>query len=301
MEDFYKAGQWAIAHRAGIQKGISMFQRKWRNRRKFKKYSNKNTYKKRSFKKRKNNYHHKRMVRRRIGNNIGTSSCKVTRTGGVVQNITSDTRTLNYAHITKIDNVSPPNAINDRGGRERNVVNVRGFRICMSFKTNSNVGAPMYVNVAVVSPKGNDMCFDTSSEAAWQAELKENFWRGLYGSPRHVDFDNTQSALQFRCNQLNTDKFNVLMHKRMILGPSLKASSTNTVQDSTLPSFKLIDRYIPLKRQLRFAELNVNIPDHPVFLLYWCDLMTASRDDAPLADALTVEQNTITYFREPNY
>jgi len=116
-----------------------------------------------------------------------------------------------------------------------------------------------------------------------------------------VDFDNTQSALQFRCNQLNTDKFNVLMHKRMILGPSLKASSTNTVQDSTLPSFKLIDRYIPLKRQLRFAELNVNIPDHPVFLLYWCDLMTASRDDAPLADALTVEQNTITYFREPNY
>lgn len=167
--------------------------------------------------------------------------------------------------------------------RERNVVNVRGFKICLAVR--NMIAQPVYFNAAVVSVR-NDTVVTTS-----------NFFRAQ-GAERGQNFENSLTGLQMHCLNLNTDKFNILKHRRYRLAPDVNDSSN--YQDNKGNSYMNIDWYIKLKRQLRFDDDDQNTPiDSPIYLVYWCDAWTAAAGSTPIGNAVNVQDRHICYFKEP--
>lgn len=212
-----------------------------------------------------------------VGESVGTSSAK-----RVIQ-INSDpvaknTRELNVVDLTDIPH-STDNSIN---ARQRNVVNVRGVKLCMEV-SNSN-GAPLYFNMAILSAKDGVAGIQTA-----------NFFRASTGE-RAVDFDQTLTGLEFHCLPINVDKYTVLKHKRFRLIGTSQASFT----ERTGKSYMNLDFYMKLNRQLRWDQTSGIQPiSGGVFLVYWADLFQASGGDTPVTGTYSITQRHITYFKEP--
>lgn len=75
------------------------------------------------------------------------------------------------------------------------------------------------------------------------------------------------------CLPLNTERFNVLTHKKF----TLTAQSTNSV--ATGAWFHKIDKYFPIRRNFVFKENADNFGKLPFFIVRWCN--TVSRQDYP--------------------
>lgn len=217
-------------------------------------------------------------ARQSIGEQIGTSSCK-----NRIQSLDSafSSRSTRTLYIEDLCNI--PHTPGEKNQRERNIINIRGFKICMAVKNNNNI--PLYLNVALLSPKNQG------------GITVENFWRSN-GEERGQDFSSNQPSLAYHCLNINTDKFYILKHKRYRLAHDNPAGGT-LFQDNKGNSFMNLDWYVKLKRQIRYDRTDTSLPiDGAVYLVYYADGWTASQGSAPVANAFEVMQRHITYFRE---
>lgn len=219
--------------------------------------------------------------RRKVGERIGTSAAKTREVVSTVASNTGiDTRTLYSQDLTEIprsDNI---------GERERDIVNLRGFKICISLKNQDNT--PVYYNLALVSFKGN-VCATSQNQIE-----TTNFFRD-HSNSRGQDFSTGLTALEFHCLPINTDLYNVITHKRYRI-----AGRTNSSEFSNhTASYKNIDFYQKIKRQIRFANSDQESSNNKVFFVEWCDLFNTVGGQPVQTDRLLSQRKLIVYFREP--
>ena len=212
-----------------------------------------------------------------IGEKVGTSSSKVNEQKNTSL-VAKNTRTLYAQNLTTVTFGA------DRNERERGIINCRGFRICMAMVNDINV--PMYANVAVIHQKD-----------AETAPAETNFFRGP-GAQRGQDFGNALTSLEFHCLPINTDKYVVLKHKRLLLAPDIEV--TGDFNNNKGKNYANLDWYVKLKRQLRFDNSAVSTPTNGnVWLVYWFDTWPAAANATPTNTAVRVTERHLMYFHEP--
>lgn len=215
----------------------------------------------------------KRRVRQRIGERPGTSSAK---RAGITDDRTIATRTL---YDVQLLNLGKGQNIDNR---ERNVVNFRGVKCCLSFvnKAATVNGQHLYVNYAVVTPKASDDKIGIDMA---------NFFRGT-GVDRGVDFGIGLSALEFRCLNINTDKWDILKHKRIQLAPYSSNEGANC---------RTSEFYLPVNRQIRYQTDGQLPVAKQLFLIYWCDYQDTPATTAAANNVCDVQLRVVKYFKEP--
>lgn len=188
-------------------------------------------------------------------------------------------QTLYKTELTDVPGAASTVAI-DR--RRRDMMYFSGARICMEMRNNS--ADPMYFNVAVIAPRGNQL-----------GVFSTNFFRA-----NDTDRATNASAaelkgLEWHCLPINADQFTILRHDKFLLGPNVEPSSSD-YKDNTTPNYMNYDKYVPVKRNVRF-DPQENCTD-PVYLVYWAAKFGSSAT-AATSGAISVSEHCITYFKEP--
>lgn len=173
--------------------------------------------------------------------------------------------------------------------RQRDVVNLRGFKIDMMFRTiTQTTGTPLqsdiyFLNVAVIAPH----------ERKPIADFPVEFFRSRDTSDsRDTNFATTLGSIDLHTLPINTDRWTVLKHQRHKM-PTFQ---------SQIPGWnKTIEMYVPLNRQLTYFGTGAGTCNTPVYLAYWvCRGFSTSQVDAatPFTD---VQFRTTSFYREtPN-
>jgi len=186
------------------------------------------------------------------------------------------TRTLYFEDCTQV----PKTSTNEINGRQRDIVNYRGFKVCQEWKNKSSF--PLLCNVAVIALKGD----------ADSPTLSTDFFRG-YGSDRNLNFGDGLESLDFHCKPINTDKYTVVKHMRFKLG---SAAGNDSEGFHDLPNYAMKEFYVPINRQLRYRG---NGTCHtPFFLVHWCDEFQTP-GGTPGQPVVDFAQNVTAYFKEP--
>ncbi len=223
----------------------------------------------------------RRQRRVRIGERIGH--------GGIKRFTTDDvdatgrtTRNLNRRDMTAV----PKTTTNDIDSRQRDVIAMSGFKVCMEFL--NNLSDPLRLNMAVIAPKAG----------ADQAVPVTGFFRGT-GNTRGLDFSNQLSSNDFGCRPINADKYTILYHKRVLLNGKNNEGTGEIERNFMGTNYFTLEKYFKINRQIRFNSDTDTSADSKVYFIWWCDQFQAIGGSAPIADAVTVAERYITYFREP--
>lgn len=230
-----------------------------------------------------------RRGRRNVGHRVGASNCKrrLILQGGWQA---YPKATLNQTNLTQIGAVGTTPG--DLDNRQRNLVNLRGFRF--DFELRNKLVYACYCNIAVVSPKDNDSIIDN------------DFFRANGSDERAINFTDgrAESAVFMHMAAINTDKYNVLMHHRFTLGGRQDGSggSDPAFQSSgTLTSYRRYHKYLPVNRQIRFDNNTSIQPESGnCYLIWWFNRMGESATIVPETPANTCDfgVRAVTYFRD---
>ena len=222
-------------------------------------------------------------ARRQIGKPISSASSAKT---VVVQNTDLspvDTKTLYWLNLVQVAH-GP-----DLNERERNIINVSGVRIDLTWK-NVQGDVPKYVNVAVVKDK----------ESATDAGDKVNFFKS-YGNTRSRDADNSLSALEYHTTPINTDRYVVLRHKRFSLGTSNFGTTVSRYWTTSGKNWTSVNKmWIPLKRQFQFDGDTGSTGTDKVWLVYWVTAHDEPKISSPRIGVVDVASKVVCYFRDVN-
>lgn len=251
-------GKYAWRHRSQIARAAKRVRTSYRRRKKAK-FSTKN-----------------------VGEPVGSSNCKRAETLYEEFNVNRSTRILNTRTLL---NIYKQDSFNDNlDKRVRDIINVRGIKICGEWKNNSSY--PLYLNVAVISPK--DGVVNVSAD---------DFFRSHSADKRSVNFSTALSSNQLHCLPVNSDKYTVLRHKRFTLGPD-PTPLNNRPYSINKDNFLVMNWYLKLKRQIRF-EGDLNVPESgQVYLVWWADKFGTDATTAPAPDSYNNSLRAIVYFKE---
>lgn len=238
-------------------------------------------------------YRHRRSIRkgykflaqkRKFGESIGSSQCKYENSHDPsAEYIQYDNNTL-YAH--QMDAITRNTTDNRLDGRDRDVINLRGFKIWATIFNERDL--PLYVNWAIVASKNNR----TSTDIAVKT------FRQTGGNQRAVNFDDADVRSMERWNYpLNSDKFVILFRRRYMLDTSTNDRPTGTKYQRNMGtgSYKTHRWYIPIKRQLRYRDSSNLSGVQPVFLIWWVDTIEGS----VAAPSYRMGMKVTAVFREP--
>lgn len=216
----------------------------------------------------------------RVGEPTSAGSAKKDLPYAQVSCVSKDTRTL---YSEPLIATSQGTNINQR---LRNSVNISGWKICGEIKNLTN--APLYVNIAVISPKGG---LGTSSDIP-----TADFFRDFSSNDRSKDFGIANTSLDNHCLPINSDKYTIFKHTRARLVAEATGGDTVALQGM---SYTNIDWWIPFKRQIRW-DANLSYPESDqVYLVYWFDKFCTAGATAASTGAVTMSHKTVMYYREP--
>lgn len=229
--------------------------------------------------------------RRRVGEPVGYGTTKRFTTIDL-EPATRTSRRLFVREMTQIPQVDA--TVDQIDQRQRSMVNLRGFKICMELKNNG--GTPLLFNMAVVSPKGQNVNLTQNPLLTIGDAVEDNWFRGN-GNTRSIAFDGgSLNSNDFHCRPINTDEYNVLMHKRINLNTFPAATTWENQRGS---NYKFIMKYVPIKRQIRFdTNARDSCASGKIFFVYWYDNFQQPIG-ASATDSLIVSERYITYFKEP--
>lgn len=222
-----------------------------------------------------------RFSRKRIGMPVGSGSCKTVEIENTI-GLQMATRNLVQTPLCQIDRATDHEI--DR--RERDIVNIRGIKMCLFFRNTSSV-APVVVHVAVVVPKAETVVNDA------------NFFRA-YGTTRSVNADTTEDSNTWHCFGINTDLHTVIMHKKFqLIGTSQSSMHSNNYNPQRGASYRRFVKYLKIKRQVRYdGAVNTPVSQSPV-LLFWCDFISADSAQGSISGTVLYDEHIVTYFRDP--
>lgn len=188
---------------------------------------------------------------------------------------------VTLSDLTKIKRRDDIGGGDDLDRRNRDLVNFLGVKICVIVRNATNT--PMYFNMAVIAPKFENVT------ATYPIE--KNFLRHS-GQNRGIDYANTISPQFAHCAAINTDRFAVLTHKRVILGNASGVYASNGVREN----WKDMQFYVPVRRQVRYSSGADNSALQKILLVCWASDFNGSGVGA-INDYFT-SVNVVTYFKE---
>lgn len=222
----------------------------------------------------------KRFSRKYIGENPGTSNSKrhcPWNTGPT----SVSTRKLYQAELTVVPRNS--SAIDGINTRQRDVINVRGFKVRMEIMAATGGVRAWCFHWAVIAPKdGQDLNTD-------------GFFRND-GDNRAVEFSTQLSSLEMNTLHINSDKYTILKHRKFYLAQA--TTTTNVSNSNTVNSWHYVNAWIPLARQLRFNRESSTPVSGSVYLVYWFDGANSAKGSNEIPGQVLVSTNTVCYFRE---
>jgi len=169
--------------------------------------------------------------------------------------------------------------------RSLDTVHLKGMKLAVQMR--NNFEKPLYFNYAVVVPK-----FDQSSSTVSTIDFFRSHLNG-----RGRNFDNTLNALEFHQQPINTDKYHVLMHKRMHIGANTRNAPSFTEYESGVKSnYITFTRYLKVDRQIRFE--NNDPVNGRIQFVYWCDAFDGVNATTPGAVG-DFSQYNVVYFKDP--
>lgn len=254
----YSLGAYAYANRAKIRYAARKIGRAYRK------------YKGRS---------RKRMFSRtNVGERVGTGGAK---RNFVVRDTVVNSLATRTLLIADLNEIPEGNVLQSR---ERKIVNCRGYKLCMELRNQAQ--GPLYVNVAVLSPKNGNTGVGTSDFFRWSAN-----------DVRSIDFgDVTLTSNEYHCLPINSDKYTVLRHKRYVLGEN----GSTSFEDRNRANYANVDWWIPLKRQIRYETgAQESTQTGEVYCVMWCDNWGTAAGAGSTADQLAYTRRFVNYFREP--
>lgn len=207
-----------------------------------------------------------------------------------------DTRTLyghNYSGQGE-DLLQIPEEVNgfDDRYRERKVIKISGIHFCFQFR--NDLETPVYFHYAIMNEKA---CLP-------QTNFNADFFRDHgKADQRNTDFVNPNSgltALELHCLPINTDKWNVLTHKKYRVGPKDPNLPVGQGAYNFMGKNNYFDRefYLPLNRQIRFdgsgsAAKNTD----PLYLVHWCDQIDSSKTATAVTHAYNLRKKIVVFWR----
>lgn len=207
-----------------------------------------------------------RFSRSQIGHRVNESTGKRYTIEDSINNY--NTRTLYKIDLTNI----PKTTSNEIDSRQRDIVNLRGFKFCIELQ--NRLERPLYFNYAVLSPKNG------------QTVSEENFFRGS-GNGRGLTFSNLLlSSNDFHCRPINADEYIILRHKRYRLSSLVLEGGSNYTENSG-KNYMNIMKYVKLKRQIRYDGLDAQ--SSPVVFVFWFDSFLREPESP-------VEQNALSHW-----
>lgn len=214
----------------------------------------------------------------RLGERLGTGTAK-RYTGSDTTAVAKNTRTLYATNLSVVARNTTANAIDSRN---RDVINLRGFKVNLEIKNNGT--EPLYFHYAILWNKTADIGTPDTL----------GFFRGS-GNKRAIDFSTSLDALDFHTRGINQDKYLVWKHKKFILN----GSGAATAISQSGKNYKQLNMYIPIKRQLRFAtDLDSTPISGNVFFVYWADVFMAPVNTVAATNAYSVSMRNVMYFKE---
>ena len=145
-----------------------------------------------------------------------------------------------------------------------------------------------YIPAAAVCSCGFDCCEDLTPSAT-PVVPNQDFFRS-YGSNRGIDFT-TSNPLGLCSNPINSDKYEVLMHKLALT--HFQSHNGGTVP----PNDYHLKEYLPIERQVRFVDITETSAEDTIWLVAWYTTMS-SNALTPLEE-LQFRHRTIVHFRDP--
>lgn len=222
--------------------------------------------------------------RQNVGQRVGegTSKTAITSSEDLVTRSTYQLNVFDLCQITKGDQVTE---------RERFIVNLRGFKLRMFVKS-THKGAPICFNYALVAGRSKNVV------------SQNDIFRSTSFSGRSSGLD-TGGGLSNCFADINTDEYVCLKHKRIFLSESdeddLAGEAYNTKFNKS--SWKMMEFYFPLKRQMRFADNAPTSCNEKVFLIYWIQIIDSpqpnSENPPEEKEAAVVSHQCKAYFKEP--
>lgn len=221
----------------------------------------------------------KRQTMNRVGDRVGTSTAKkaATQVGTIIS--TKQLYQLQLLNLTKM-NPAGDTAITTQ--RRLDVVNFRGIKFCIHFR-NLLSSTPLHVHVAVVSPKAADGSLAT-------LPLDEFFRSNGETNDRSVTFSTALSGMDMRCLPINTDKYLVHKHKRMIVAPNTSTEGRAS---------RYMEWYMKVHRQIRYKNDTDDPEGKNMYLLVWCTNAEETGGAAGIGTALKYDVRLVKYFRNP--
>lgn len=174
--------------------------------------------------------------------------------------------------------------LNDRDG---DVIYLAGVKISAVFRNNQTGSndSNLYLNCALISAKSGIANVETS-----------DFFTSGAGTTRAVDFDSTAlTALERHTLPINSDNYTVHWHQRMILNSN---SLTGQPVSGTYPRIVKVEKYISLKRQIRYDSTN-GLSETPLWFIHWVGVQGEASGVAASSNAYAVDRNILVYFRNP--
>lgn len=188
----------------------------------------------------------------------------------------------------------PYNATEQMNTRQGRLVNVRGvkLRLWMSLKNQSEntnkLDVPIMVRWAVLNPKENTG--DPDDVAV------DNFFISADPSGEEAtDFPSTGNCFAYMNRQINRRRFGVLQQGKFILAND-PASNNSRV---SLGSRKLINLWLPIKRQMKWSSNTEDDPTTNISIVYWyCQVGDKDSAKKFTDGPIDLHAESITYFKD---
>lgn len=219
----------------------------------------------------------RRRTMARVGQRVGSMTAKWDQVKTNLTNINPET----LYQVPLLDIVKESSGVTAYDRRKTDHVNFRGIKFCVNCRAEGALGtAVAWMNIAIISPR-TDL---TSSEAIPNAE----FFRNPNGTSRGTNFDDaSQNNVDYKCNAINTDKYNIHKRSSFVIGPS---NSTEGNKNGYL------EWYMPIKRQIRYnGGSSIKPEGKNMYMVWWF----STSDGGTPANSVRFQYSFKKYWREP--
>lgn len=181
--------------------------------------------------------------------------------------------------------------------RERAAVNLVGFSINLVYS--NLLTSALYVNVAILHTKDQNYVENVPQTSFFRSD--GNAGGGATAADgrdsRTRDFSTSCTAEQLHRLPINTDKFNVLAHKRFsLMRDNSGTAGWNNTQGR---AYNFRNFWVPIKRRVVFDSVTSGTPTDDRFLLmWWYDVPNTAAAGASVPSAVTSSSHVIAYFKD---
>lgn len=182
----------------------------------------------------------------------------------VLNSTTIPTQTIQLRELTWIRSVDDPDGLGIRLDRTLiKEIKIHAIDLYAYGRTEIE-DRPLYVNVAVVAPKGADIIATTDV-----TQLNHTTFKQLFFNPTGLtalDFSNTLKAIDLHNLPLNNHTYEILFEHRAMLYPSRATGTEHRNGNQT---------WIAIEKRIKLNDFVISISptfqrNRPIYLMYWC-------------------------------